>query len=380
MNKSCSSFIAEFMVMSQDPKTLLERYRPKEVKALKPDRQLCIIRFSPCGKFLAAGSFEGTVRRWDATSDQWPELSPLTGHGGWVQAIAFHPDGRRLVSADSWGQLRCWLYAEEKPEPLWAVNQAHNGWIRGLAVSPDGKLLATCGRDQKVCLWSAEDGRKHAELTGHQEDVYSLAFHPDGKSLISGDLKGLVKHWDLETGKRLREFGARSLYRSDRLQDVGGVRCLAFDREGAVLACAGAKPKNGANVQGTPTILLFDWQSGQPKHTLHVGNDGDGYVFDLLMHPDGFVIAVTSGNPGTGKLFFQRPGDAQPFFLATKMANCHSLSLHPNGRRLVVAATNGGSNGNGRLLKNMEYPGNWSPLHVWDLPGDTSKDGMGQGQ
>jgi hypothetical protein len=34
----------------------------------------------------------------------------------------------------------------------------------------------------------------------------------------------------------------------------------------------------------------------------------------------------------------------------------------------VVAATNGGSNGNGRPLRNGEYPGNFSPLHVWEMP------------
>jgi hypothetical protein len=36
--------------------------------------------------------------------------------------------------------------------------------------------------------------------------------------------------------------------------------------------------------------------------------------------------------------------------------------------RLVVAATNTNNNGNGRLLRGKEYPGNFSPLFVWDLP------------
>ena len=50
------------------------------------------------------------------------------------------------------------------------------------------------------------------------------------------------------------------------------------------------------------------------------------------------------------------------------MPNCHSLAVHPNGRRLAVTATNGGSNGNGRQLdKSGEYPGNWSPVHIWEM-------------
>jgi hypothetical protein len=81
------------------------------------------------------------------------------------------------------------------------------------------------------------------------------------------------------------------------------------------------------------------------------------------------VMAVTSGQPGQGKFLFQRLEDAQPFFLAAGMANCHSLAVHPNGRRLVVSGTNANSSGNGRQLgQNKEYPGNFSPLHVWELP------------
>jgi len=355
--------------MSDDPKQLLARHQPKEVKVLKLDQQMGTIRFSRCGKFLAAGGFDGTVRRWDASSDQFSELPALTGHNGWVQTVAFHGDGKRLFSADSWGQLCCWPYADKEPKPLWAVKEAHDGWIRRLAVSPNGKLLASCGRDQKVRLWSAENGQKQQELTGHGHDIFCVAFHPDGKSLLSGDLKGIIKQWDLATGKAVREFDARVLYLYERIQDVGGVRCLAFDRTGATLICAGGQPKSGGFVQATPAILFFDWQTGKVTHTLKSANDNEGYVYDLHWHPDGFVMAVTSGQPGNGKLFFQRPQDAQPFFVTPKMANCHALDVHPNGHRLVISATNANSAGNGRLVdKNKEYPGNWSPLHIWDLP------------
>jgi WD40 repeat protein len=340
--------------------------QPKELKMIKPDRQLCMVRYSPCGTVLAAGSQDGTIRRWDATTDQFTELPPVRGHHGWVQALAFHSDRRRLFAGDSWGQLCAWPFGEKEAKALWQVPRAHDGWIRGLALSPDGKLLASCGSDSKVCLWSVEDGTKKREMK-HKDDVFAVAFHPDGQSLVSGDLKGMLQQWETASGKPMRALDAHSLYRLDRLQDVGGVRCIAFDARGTRVACGGIQPKGGGNVQGVPTILVFDWQSGKLQKTLTVGNDGDGFVYDMLWHPDGFLMAVTSGNPGTGKFFLQRPEEPQPFFLHTRLANCHSVSLHPDLRHFVVTATNGGSNGNGRRLKNNEYPGNWSPVHVWDL-------------
>jgi WD40 repeat protein len=198
------------------------------------------------------------------------------------------------------------------------------------------------------------------------EDVYSVLFHPDGKSLVSGDLKGVVKVWDLASGKSAREFDAKALYFFERLQDVGGVRCLAFDREGATLACGGSQPKGGGFVEGTLLILLFDWATGKVKETIKFGGSPDGFVKDLHFHPDGFVMAVSSGQPGNGKLFFFKPGDKEPFFTAA-LPNCHSLAVHPNGTRLAVAATNANSAGNGRPA-GKEYPGNFSPIHVWDMP------------
>src|SRR5581483_3272593 len=228
--------------------------------------------------------------------------------------------------------------------------------------------LATCGMDRKVCLWSAEDGKKLHELTGHEADVLAVAFHPDSRALVSGDLFGNIHQWDVATGRKTRSLDAKVLHTLSRLQDVGGVRSLAFDAAGRTLACAGTKPTVGANVQGAPTILLFDWAAGRVQNTVSVGGAGDGFVYDLAFHASGSLLAVTSGNPGTGRFFIVRPGERAPSFDSTRMPNCHSLAVHPDGKRLVIAATNGNSNGNGRPLKNGEYPANFSPLHVWELP------------
>jgi WD40 repeat protein len=63
--------------MPTDPNELLARYKPKAAKPVPLDQQLCAIRYSPDGKILAAGSFEGTVRRWDATATPFAELPAL---------------------------------------------------------------------------------------------------------------------------------------------------------------------------------------------------------------------------------------------------------------------------------------------------------------
>ncbi len=349
--------------MITDTKQLTARYTPKPMKVVQNDHQFCIARFSPCGKVLAAGSFVGLVCRWDASSDQLAALPPLTGHGGFVSALAFHADGKRLFTADSWGQLRAWPYAEKNAKPLWSLAQAHDGWIRQMALNADGTRLATCGRDHRLCIWSLADGKKVAAIDA-KEDVYSIVFTPDGKSLISGDLKGVIKHWDVATGKLTRTLDARAMFVVDRLNEVGGVRCLRFDPAGATLLAGGATPKNGGFVEATPLLMVFDWATGKAKQSLPLGKANEGFVFDLHCHADGFVMGIVNGPPGQGRLFYLKLGDAQPFF-TQNYVNPQCLSLHPSGNRLLVLATNANSSGNGAVLdKDKKYAGNFSPLHV----------------
>jgi WD40 repeat protein len=361
--------------MNDDLATLKMRFEPKEGQILKRSRQLNAVRFTSCGRFLLAAGHDGLIHRFDATNAELPELKPLTGHNGWVQRLAIPvtradtPAGDVFFSADSWGRLRCSSFIDETAAARWAHPNAHDGWILDLALSPSGKLIASCGIDRVVRIWSTWGGTKLHEFTNPEWEVLSVLFAPDEASIVAGDLSGMVRQWDLTTGKVTREFSATSLHKTDRLQEVGGVRRMAFSLDGKRLLCAGTKPKGGGNVQGIPAIMIFDWETGIVSKEMELGNEGDVYVTDMMFHPDAFLIVTISGNPGVGKLLFQRLEDEAPFFETTKMPNCHSVALHPDRQQLAVVATNGGSNGNGRSLdKDGKYPGNFSPIHLWKLP------------
>lgn len=346
-----------------DEKALLQRYNPRELgKPLATSQQLTRLRLNAAGTLLAAGGFQAQVLRWSFDSTALKELPALAGHNGWVSALAFH--GERLFTADTWGRLTAW----DADKVAWSLPTAHEGWIRQLVVSPDGSTLASCGRDGVVRLWSPAKGDKVRELTVGS-DVQAVAFHPDGKSLVAGDLKAKLHVFEVASGKKERELTTEGLYLYERIQDVAGLRVLSFDAEGKRLLAAGCKPKSGGFVEGTPLLLVLDWVTGKTTATRELGTDKAGFVTDLAWHPDGFVLATTSGQPGSGQLLFLRVEDAKPFFVTPKMPNCHSLAVDAKRTRVIVAATNANSSGNGRVKGKGEkdYPGNFAPLQVWQL-------------
>ena len=64
------------------------------------------VAFSPNGKLLATGNYDGTIKLWDAAS--YRELLTLKGTPYEVLSIAFSPDETKLAILDSYGYMRVW--------------------------------------------------------------------------------------------------------------------------------------------------------------------------------------------------------------------------------------------------------------------------------
>jgi WD40 repeat protein len=290
-------------------------------------------RFDPTGRFVFAGSQDNTIQRWELATGK---KTTLTGHKSWARGIAFLPGGKTLFTAGYEGRILCWPADAEAPTPLRTID-AHHGWVRAVAVSPDGKLLASCGNDHRVKLLSTVDGKLVRELTGHTCHVYNVAFHPNGQHLASADLKGVVKHWDLAKGTLVRDLDASALHKYDNtfLANIGGIRSMAFSRDGSMLACAGiTEVSNAFAGVGKPLVLLFDWATGKRKQGLVPKENFQGTAWGVVIHPTGFVAGVGGGNGGA--LWFWKPEQAQAFFTLKLPNNARDLDLHPDGHRLAV--------------------------------------------
>src|SRR5262249_12906595 len=73
-------------------------------------------------------------------------------HQELVMALAFHPDGKRLATADTEGTIKLWDVRNGRELRTY---RGHGNVITGIAFSPDGRWFATSCRDHTVRIWDA---------------------------------------------------------------------------------------------------------------------------------------------------------------------------------------------------------------------------------
>jgi WD40 repeat protein len=312
--------------------------KTREVAQFQYSAPFLSCRFDPAGRFLFAGAQDNTVQRWElGTGTQ----TSLTAHKSWVRSLAFLDDGNVLVTAGYEGHLNWWPATVERPEPFRSV-QAHKGWIRAIAVSPDGKSIATAGNDRLVKLFSASDGTLIREMSGHEDHVYNVAFHPSGEFLVSADLKLAVRQWRVDNGEEVRTFDSAGIlhtYDKNMQCNLGGARSIAFSPDGSELLLGGIVIV-GANIfdgggGSKPTAVVIDWESGERKLLYRPQPPLPAALWGLRFHPDGFWIGASGGAIGGHLLFWKQNVEYAVFHLKLPAAG-RDLALHPDQNRLAI--------------------------------------------
>jgi WD40 repeat protein len=156
--------------------------------------------FSP-GRELLALSFtqDKTIRVYDTAT--WEERHVLRGHDSNVISLAFSPSGNLLASTGRDKSVRIW--DPHSGKQLNTLN-GHTDSVQEV-VFLDEAHVASSSKDKTVRIWDAlaKPVRTLRTLKGHMVPVWSIAYDPTEKKLVSADEIGLIKVWDLDTGREL---------------------------------------------------------------------------------------------------------------------------------------------------------------------------------
>lgn len=179
--------------------------------------------FSPDGKILASAVWDNSVRLWNVETGQ--EIACLKEHTDVVRSVKFSPDGIRLASGSSDHTICLWSATDGS---LLSVMNRHSDTVCCVAFSPDGQIFASCGHDREIILWDVATAQILKQFRGHSKPVWHIAFDPSGQLLVSTALDNTLRIWSLSS--------ADEIHRIEGFE--ASVFCAAFSPDGRILATA----------------------------------------------------------------------------------------------------------------------------------------------
>lgn len=217
-----------------------ERYR---FSGINRDSPFYTAKFSPDGKMMALGGFDGSVYLLDSNGKL---LRTMTG-----------------------------FQAKE---------------IRGLSFSADGKRIASSGQGGIVRIWNVDNGKLIREIQAHTSDIFRVDFHPDGKRLLTGSKDGLVKVWDSDRAVELLTINPQ-----DNLQDNQvPVKPTSFvARQAAAIQDTSFSPDGKMIVTAKNNMIaLWDLQGNQ----LAAAIAHQSIIYMVRFNPQGNQLVSTGGD------------------------------------------------------------------------------------
>ena len=241
---------------------------------------------------------------WDVASGKPIRDSPDNPGGNWVAAA---PDGRYWAVVDAAGDLRVVDPAGKRTIFSQHVHHDHG---RSIAYSPDGKLIAT--GSERILLWDAPTMTKITPLE-YESSVWSVAFSPDGRRLVSTHGDGSILIWDVVN----RELEA------NLRQHSGAVRSIAFAPDG----------RRFATTSDDHSVILWNSASETREAVL---SDHATRVAAVSFAPSGdwLISADQAGTLNRYRLGEQTP---EPIKSTQKDPASYCVAISPDGRFVATS-------------------------------------------
>jgi WD40 repeat protein len=249
------------------------------------------------GKFVVTGSWDGTIRLWEAKSLRL--IKVMAEETRRVEAVALSPDGKYIASLHAVHQpdaitaivVRIWdvmsgavvksVQTSQAPPPIYDRHDF-------LSWSPDSKSLAVMAQVNQVAVLDLATGRTRLTLAGAQGRITAVSWSPDGKFIAAGGQDEHVRIWDAASGELKLTLPKPS---------PGLINFLAWNPNGAFLAAAGKDLAVWEIARGTAPLVFgkakgWDQAAWSPDGKFLAGNNGDIHLWEF---PSGTPWRILKG-------------------------------------------------------------------------------------
>ena len=319
------------------------------------------LAFDPGGQRVLMREPNHSTQLWDLATNQ--PIGPPMGHAEAVQAAAFSPDGRTVVTGSEGGTARLWDVWDVASGGLIAELRQHRGAVRIVTFSPDGRTIVTAGQDGTAWVSHAASGSPIAGPLRHAKAIQAATFSPDGQAILTGSADGTARLWDAATGQPIGpplphggpilavdfsangrrlltggEDGRARVWDATTGQGIGRplgphpgkVRVVAFSPD--------PKSQTALTATGYGTAYLWNTETGT-----RIGRSLDhrGIISAATFSPDGQAI-LTGSADGTARLWDAATGEpiGQPL-PHHDWAKVIGFSRGGDGTTILTASTDG---------------------------------------
>ena len=294
-----------------------------EVETMTPvalwdtERGVFEVTFSPNGKWIATGDWDGLIKVWDLQQG----LCRARIETEWNN-FTFSSDSQQLATSDSaTGTVSLWHPKTGKLREKFSCESEKGGRSMPLAFSPDTHLVASTGREdtdsdvESIIIWNTESNEKIVCFTGHNNSIHSLCFSPCGRFLASGGREdGTVCVLDVVSKRQIMAY-----------TDYDSARMIPSYSPGGMLRAAAIIVSDDDD-----TITVWELEGNEKLYTAKERTGGIGIVTfssgSQLAHvsENGGIKVWHLGNPDTHK------SDYQPLSFS------NSITFSADGKTLVA--------------------------------------------
>lgn len=286
------------------------------------------LSFSPDSIHFRTTDVWGTIVDWDLSGARRALQATLNGHRTTVRAIGFSPDGTRLATGSSDGEIRVW---NTDGQQIGETISGDQGGVVAVWLDEQGNRVLAVDAHGHVNEWRQNVPAPTQRAAAESADVIDAAIASDGQDVAIAIAGGSALVFDLRTGKSASVTGTHR----------GWIMGVAFPAQANVVATAGADDTVGLHRPSGEAV-------GAPIRALQ------GHVMGVAFSPDGKMLA-TAGDDGTVKLWGL--AGTQVGQLIGHEGKVLAVRFSPDGRLLATA----GADGTVRLwLRNGEQVSQWS--------------------
>jgi WD domain, G-beta repeat/Anaphase-promoting complex subunit 4 WD40 domain len=290
-------------------RTLADYYNPAA------GRSVNAIAFSPSGKKLVSADADSGANLWNVHRGKLIHVFDVASD---ATRVAFSSNGRLLAVGDVHGQVYVWNIARRRKVAQFSNPTADvfdSDEVYGLAFSPSGK----------VYLWNATSGSKFTTLpvtsSGSGGEVGFLAFSPNGRTLAIGDSNGRAYLWSAAQRSKVSTLN----YPHASTTGIAGV---AFSPNGHILA----------TLQTDGTTVLWNMSTKKAIGTLPTGDSGLDNC-SIAFSPTGETLAAGCNRRST--YLWDVSSRKRIATLTGTSGNIDGVAFSPDGKTLAAGSDTG---------------------------------------